>query len=70
VITILPKLPNAHDEYTPDQRRLIDARLTEALEEVKQRQRAGPFNTADGMIASLKRGLKQSGTKKSTPRSR
>jgi hypothetical protein len=34
---------------------LIDARLTEALVEVKQRQTAGPFNTADGMIASLNR---------------
>ena len=39
VITILPKLPNADDEYTPEQRRLIDARLTEALVEVKQGQK-------------------------------
>ncbi len=70
VITILPKLPNAGDEYTPEQRRLIDARLNEALEEVQQGHTAGPFNTADEMIASLKRELKHSGTKKSKPRSR
>jgi bifunctional DNA-binding transcriptional regulator/antitoxin component of YhaV-PrlF toxin-antitoxin module len=70
VITILPKLPNADDEYTPEQRRLIDARLKEALEEVKQGHTAGPFNTADEMIASLKRELKQSGAKKSKSRPR
>ena len=65
VITILPKLPNADDEYTPEQRRSIDARLKDALEEVKQGRTAGPFDSAEGMIASLKRGLKQPGTKKS-----
>lgn len=30
VITILPKLPTADDEYTPRQRRSIDARLSKA----------------------------------------
>jgi hypothetical protein len=30
VITILPKLTTANDEYTPEQRRIIDARLAEA----------------------------------------
>ncbi len=59
VITILPKLTNADDEYTPEQRRAIDARLKMALEEVKRGHTAGPFNTADEMIASLKRELKQ-----------
>jgi|ERR1700733_5211249 len=74
VITILPKLPNAHDEYAPEQRRSIDARLKDALEEVQQGRTAGPFNTADEMIAALKgelkRALKQGGKKKSKPRSR
>jgi bifunctional DNA-binding transcriptional regulator/antitoxin component of YhaV-PrlF toxin-antitoxin module len=73
VITILPKPPSADDEYTPEQRRSIDARLKDALEEVQQGGVAGPFNTADEMIASLKdelkRELKQGG-KKSKPRSR
>jgi AbrB family looped-hinge helix DNA binding protein len=54
------KFSNAEDEYTPAQRRTIDARLKKALEEVKRGHTAGPFNTADEMIASLKRNLKQS----------
>jgi len=70
VITIRPKLPTADDEYTPEQRRVIDARLKKALEEVKRGNTAGPFNTAEEMIASLKRELKSSATKKAKPRSR
>lgn len=64
VITILPKLPNADDEYTPQQRRAIDARLKTALAEVKQGKTAGPFNTPDEMIGSLKRELRRSRVKK------
>jgi bifunctional DNA-binding transcriptional regulator/antitoxin component of YhaV-PrlF toxin-antitoxin module len=70
VITILPKLPTTEDEYTPAQRRVIDARLKKALEEVKRGHTAGPFNSADEMIASLKRELKKSATNKAKPRSR
>src|SRR5205823_4900996 len=33
VITIVPKLPSANDEYTPEQRRIIDARLAESAED-------------------------------------
>ena len=57
VITILPKLPTADDEYTPEQRRIIGARLKKSLDEVKSGHTAGPFNTAEEMIASLKREL-------------
>src|SRR5579864_753205 len=64
VITILPKLPTADDEYTPAQRRIIDARLKKSLEEVKRGHTAGPFNTTDEMIASLKRDLKKAGHQK------
>ena len=35
VITILPKLPAADDEYTPEQRRVIDARLAKADADIK-----------------------------------
>src|SRR5216684_3763014 len=70
VITIRPKLPAAGDEYTPEQRRIIDARLKKALVEVKRGQTAGPYNTADEMIASLKRELRSSATKKAKPRAR
>jgi bifunctional DNA-binding transcriptional regulator/antitoxin component of YhaV-PrlF toxin-antitoxin module len=70
MITILPKLPPADDEYTPAQRRFIDARLKKALQEVKQGHTAGPFNTADEMIASLHRELKKPERKKSKSRAR
>jgi bifunctional DNA-binding transcriptional regulator/antitoxin component of YhaV-PrlF toxin-antitoxin module len=64
VITILPKLPTADDEYTPAQRRVIDARLKKSLDEVRRGHTAGPFNTADEMVASLKRELKKASPKK------
>jgi hypothetical protein len=64
VISILPKLPSADGEYTPAQRRVIDARLKKAVEEVKRGQTAGPFDSAEDMIASLKRELRKSRTKK------
>jgi hypothetical protein len=70
VITIVPKLPNADDACTLEQRRLIDARLKAALGEVQQGRTAGPFNTAEEMVASLKRELRLSGKKKSTRLSR
>lgn len=35
MIMIIPELPTADDEYTPDQRRVVDARLAEA--------RKGPY---------------------------
>jgi hypothetical protein len=70
VITIRPKLQAADDEYTPEQRRIVDARLKGALEEVKGGKTAGPFDTADEMIASLKQHLKSSAAKKAKSRSR
>jgi bifunctional DNA-binding transcriptional regulator/antitoxin component of YhaV-PrlF toxin-antitoxin module len=51
VVTILPKLPSADNEYTPAQRRIIDARLDEAEK--------GPFDTVDEMIAHLKGEVKR-----------
>ncbi len=53
VITIR-ELPSA-DEYTPTQRRIIDAHLDEA----ENRPFYGPFNTVDGMIAHLKGEIKR-----------
>jgi hypothetical protein len=55
VITILPKLPNADDEYTAEQRRAIDAELREA----EKTPVHGPFDSADEMIAHLKGELKK-----------
>ena len=59
VITILPKLPAADDEYTPEQRRIIDGRLAEGLADIKAGRTFGPFETADDMIAHMKAGLKK-----------
>jgi bifunctional DNA-binding transcriptional regulator/antitoxin component of YhaV-PrlF toxin-antitoxin module len=66
VITIIPKLPAAADEYTPEQRRMIDAELDEAAKGPFR----GPFNTAAEMIAHLKSELKARGTAKKSKRSR
>ena len=51
VITIIPKLPSADDEYTPEQRRGIDAQLDEA----EKGPFHGPFNTANEAIDFLHR---------------
>lgn len=54
VITILPKLPAGDDEYTPEERRIIDARLAEGLADIKAGRTFGPFDSADEMIAHMK----------------
>jgi AbrB family looped-hinge helix DNA binding protein len=53
VIAILPKLPAAVDEYTPEQRRTINTRLDEA----EKGPFYGPF-TAREAAAFLKENLK------------
>ena len=55
VIAILPKLPTAVDEYTPEQRRMINARLDEA----EKGPFYGPF-TAKEAAAFLRETLKAS----------
>ena len=64
------KFPNADDEYTPAQRRAIDARLDESEEDQKKGRTAGPFNTASEMIAHMKGELKKRAPVKKTKRSR
>ena len=59
VITILPKLPSADDDYTPEQRRKVDAELAKGLQDLKEGRTYGPFNTADEMIASMEKQLKK-----------
>ena len=65
VITILPKLPSADDEYTPEQRRIIDAQLDAA----ENGPFHGPFDTADEMISYMKGELKKRAASKKTKRS-
>jgi hypothetical protein len=47
--------PAVDDEYTPAQRRVIDARLTKADEDMKHGRVYGPFDTHSQFIASLHR---------------
>jgi AbrB family looped-hinge helix DNA binding protein len=69
-ITLTPKaVADVRDpEYTQEQRRAIDMRLAKALAEVKKGLTFGPFDTADEMIASMRRELKKrSALKKTKP---
>src|ERR1017187_10830182 len=70
-IVITPRLvidrshfPNADDEYTPAQRRIINARLDESEEDLSY----GPFDTADEMIAHMKAELKKRAAAKKSKR--
>jgi bifunctional DNA-binding transcriptional regulator/antitoxin component of YhaV-PrlF toxin-antitoxin module len=66
VISIIPKLPDANDEYTSAQRRLIDAELREA----EKGPFYGPFDTVDEMIVDLKGRLAKPKRRKKTKTSR
>ena len=67
-ITILSKPPAApraapsatDDEYTPEQRRIIDRQIAEGLEDIKKGRTYGPFNTVEEMIASMEANIKKS----------
>ena len=49
----------APEEYTPAQRRLIDARIAEGLEDFRKGRFHGPFDTAEEAMASMKTNLKR-----------
>jgi AbrB family looped-hinge helix DNA binding protein len=51
-------------EYTPAQRRVIDARLGESLEQVKRGETYGPFETHEEMTTFLHREAKKARAKK------
>ncbi len=58
VITILPKLPSADSEYTPEQRRIVEARIAEGIEDFRKGRSYGPF-TADEAVKFLKSQMKR-----------
>ena len=64
------KVSTADDEYTPEQRRTIDARLAEGLADIKAGRTFGPFDTADEMNAHMKRGLRKNASRRKVSRSR
>jgi bifunctional DNA-binding transcriptional regulator/antitoxin component of YhaV-PrlF toxin-antitoxin module len=53
VINIVPKLPSGDDEYTPQQRRSVNARLAESRDDLKKGRTFGPFETHEAMVAFL-----------------
>jgi hypothetical protein len=55
------RFSNADDEYTPAQRRAIDARLAESEEDLKNGLVYGPFKNAEEMIAHMKAAIGESG---------
>ena len=70
-IVITPKLvidrskfETADDEYTPTQRRVIDARLAKADEDIKHGRVQGPFDSHKEFIDSLHKEAKRMGAKK------
>ena len=57
-------------EYTPEQRRTVDARLAEGLADIKAGRTYGPFNTADEMVAHMKAPIKKRAAVKKEKRAR
>jgi AbrB family looped-hinge helix DNA binding protein len=53
------KFPNADHEYTPAQRRTIDAQLAESLEDVRKGRVSPAFETIADFAASLKADAKR-----------
>lgn len=62
--------PTADDEYTPRQRRIVDARLAESAADVKEKRTFGPFDTAQEAIASMKAQLRHAAATKKAKRLR
>jgi bifunctional DNA-binding transcriptional regulator/antitoxin component of YhaV-PrlF toxin-antitoxin module len=70
VITIIPRPPAADDECTPEQRRVIDARLAEGLADIEAGRTLGPFDSADEMIAHMETRVAKRATARRARRSR
>lgn len=62
LVTLIPKLPPADDDYTPEQRRVVDARLREA----RKTPLYGPFRSDKELAAFLKT-YKAEKTKSASP---
>jgi len=56
----------ADDEYTPSERRVINAQLAEGLEDIRRGRVSPKFDTVDEMLASLKVGFKPKPRQKKT----
>ena len=70
VISIIPKLPSADDEYTPERRRAVNGEIAKSLEDIKKGRLHGPFDTHEAMIDFLHDQAKRTQTKAKTRRPR
>ena len=68
VITIVSKVPSADREYTPEQRRLIDARLAEGLADIKAGRVHGPFTAKQAAAFVESMAADRAAQKKKRPR--
>ena len=59
-ITIVANPPSDAAEYTPEQRKIVDAQLAEGLEDIRKGRVSRRFDTVDEMLASLKSARKSS----------
>lgn len=69
-IVLKPKVVIDRDEYTPAQRRRIDAQLAKSISDFRKGRYYGPFNSAEEAIASMKAELKKRAAAKKSKRSR
>ena len=66
VITIVPRLPAADEEYTAEERRRIDRGINQSLKEHRAGKSAGPFATAGEFLDDLHRESARLGAKKTS----
>jgi hypothetical protein len=67
-ITILPKAASADDEYTPAQRRVIDAGLAKGEADIKAGRVHGPFTAKETSAFIEQRAKERAGRKSTRPR--
>jgi AbrB family looped-hinge helix DNA binding protein len=65
VLTPKPLVNRAGGEYTPAQRRALDARLAESLEQARKGETCGPFETHQELTDFLHRQVRETRSKKS-----
>src|SRR3990170_4905905 len=68
IVSTPPVAAAADDEYTPEQRRIIEAQLAEGLEDIKQGRTFGPFDAAEDAIKFLHKEIRlRKATKRKSP---
>ena len=61
IVSIVPRLAAKRDDYSPAQRRVIDARPAKAEAYISNQRIYGPFNSPKEMSASIEANIKKRG---------